>query len=68
MSGDCVLILNTNGSFSGERNQELIKDPFGHHVARNVALTTFLKRREAWEQQQGAVAKRRRVLNSIPED
>ncbi|XP_039726322.1 nucleolar protein 9 [Pteropus medius] len=52
----------------GERNQELIKDPFGHHVARNVALTTFLKRREAWEQQQGAVAKRRRILNSILED
>lgn len=52
----------------GEQNQELIKDPFGHHVARNVALTTFLKRREAWEQQQGAVAKRRRILNSILED
>uniref|UniRef100_A0A452VDX3 NOP9 nucleolar protein n=1 Tax=Ursus maritimus TaxID=29073 RepID=A0A452VDX3_URSMA len=52
----------------GERNQELIRDPFGHHVARNVALTTFLKRREAWEQQQGAVAKRRRTLNSILED
>ncbi|XP_036129193.1 nucleolar protein 9 [Molossus molossus] len=52
----------------GERNQELIRDPFGHHVARNVALTTFLKRREAWEQQQGAIAKRRRVLNSILED
>ncbi|XP_059037755.1 nucleolar protein 9 isoform X2 [Mustela lutreola] len=52
----------------GERNQELMRDPFGHHVARNVALTTFLKRREAWEQQQGAVAKRRRALNSILED
>ncbi|XP_025775512.1 nucleolar protein 9 [Puma concolor] len=52
----------------GERNQELIRDPFGHHVARNVALTTFLKRRVAWEQQQGAVAKRRRALNSILED
>ncbi|XP_004698556.1 nucleolar protein 9 [Echinops telfairi] len=52
----------------GERNQELLRDPFGHHVARNVALTTFLKRRGAWEQQQGAVAKRRRVLNSILED
>uniref|UniRef100_A0A8D1G335 Nucleolar protein 9 n=1 Tax=Sus scrofa TaxID=9823 RepID=A0A8D1G335_PIG len=52
----------------GERNQELIRDPFGHHVARNVALTTFLKRREAWEQQQGAVAKRRRALSSILED
>ncbi|XP_055291547.1 nucleolar protein 9 [Moschus berezovskii] len=52
----------------GERNQELIRDPFGHHVARNVALTTFLKRREAWEQEQGAVAKRRRALNSILED
>ncbi|XP_038529173.1 nucleolar protein 9 isoform X2 [Canis lupus familiaris] len=52
----------------GERDQELIRDPFGHHVARNVALTTFLKRREAWEQQQGAVAKRRRALNSILED
>lgn len=52
----------------GDREQELIKDPFGHHVARNVALTTFLKRREAWEQQQGAVAKRRRMLNSILED
>uniref|UniRef100_A0A2I3RIN1 NOP9 nucleolar protein n=1 Tax=Pan troglodytes TaxID=9598 RepID=A0A2I3RIN1_PANTR len=52
----------------GEQNQELIRDPFGHHVARNVALTTFLKRREAWEQQQGAVAKRRRALNSILED
>ncbi|MBW00370.1 Nucleolar protein 9, partial [Eschrichtius robustus] len=52
----------------GARNQELIRDPFGHHVARNVALTTFLKRREAWEQQQGAVAKRRRALNSILED
>ncbi|XP_002718150.2 nucleolar protein 9 isoform X1 [Oryctolagus cuniculus] len=52
----------------GEQNQELIRDPFGHHVARNVALTTFLKRREAWEQQQSAVAKRRRALNSILED
>ncbi|XP_034353809.1 nucleolar protein 9 isoform X1 [Arvicanthis niloticus] len=52
----------------GEKNQELIQDPFGHHVARNVALTTFLKRREAWEQQQSTVAKRRRVLNSILED
>ncbi|XP_022348583.1 nucleolar protein 9 isoform X2 [Enhydra lutris kenyoni] len=52
----------------GERNQELMRDPFGHHVARNVALTTFLKRREAWEQQQGALAKRRRALNSILED
>lgn len=52
----------------GERNQELIRDPFGHHVARNVALTTFLKRQEAWEQEQGAVAKRRRALNSILED
>uniref|UniRef100_A0A2K5PSJ4 NOP9 nucleolar protein n=1 Tax=Cebus imitator TaxID=2715852 RepID=A0A2K5PSJ4_CEBIM len=52
----------------GEKNQELIRDAFGHHVARNVALTTFLKRREAWEQQQGAVAKRRRALNSILED
>ncbi|XP_045864650.1 nucleolar protein 9 isoform X2 [Meles meles] len=52
----------------GERNQELMRDPFGHHVARNVALTTFLKRQEAWEQQQGAVAKRRRALNSILED
>ncbi|XP_053449517.1 nucleolar protein 9 [Nycticebus coucang] len=51
----------------GEQNQELIRDPFGHHVARNVALTTFLKRREAWEQQQGAVAKRRKALNSILE-
>ncbi|XP_003802015.1 nucleolar protein 9 isoform X2 [Otolemur garnettii] len=51
----------------GKQNQELIRDPFGHHVARNVALTTFLKRREAWEQQQGAVAKRRRALNSILE-
>ncbi|XP_049624160.1 nucleolar protein 9 [Suncus etruscus] len=49
----------------GEQNQELIRDPFGHHVARNVALTTFLKRRGAWEQQQGAVAKRRRALDSI---
>uniref|UniRef100_A0A8D2AKJ2 NOP9 nucleolar protein n=1 Tax=Sciurus vulgaris TaxID=55149 RepID=A0A8D2AKJ2_SCIVU len=52
----------------GEQNQELIRDPFGHHVARNVALTTFLKRREAWEQQQSAVAKRRRALNSVLED
>lgn len=52
----------------GEQSQELIQDPFGHHVARNVALTTFLKRREAWEQQQSTVAKRRRVLNSILED
>nr|XP_020736659.1 nucleolar protein 9 [Odocoileus virginianus texanus] len=52
----------------GERNQELLRDPFGHHVARNVALTTFLKRREAWEREQGAVAKRRRALNSILED
>lgn len=49
----------------GEQNQKLIRDPFGHHVARNVALTTFLKRRGAWEQQQGAVAKRRRALDSI---
>lgn len=52
----------------GEQNQELIQDPFGHHVARNVALTTFLKRRQAWEQQQNSVAKRRRALNSILED
>jgi len=54
--------------FAGERNQELIRDPFGHHVARNVAPTTFLKHREAGEEEQGAVAKRRRALNSILED
>ncbi|XP_042542273.1 nucleolar protein 9 [Dipodomys spectabilis] len=52
----------------GEQNQELIKDPFGHHVARNVALTTFLKRRAAWEEQQSAVAKRKKAFNSILED
>lgn len=52
----------------GEKNQELIQDPFGHHVARNVALTTFLKRPGAWEQQQSTVAKRRRALSSILED
>ncbi|XP_016830903.1 nucleolar protein 9 isoform X1 [Cricetulus griseus] len=52
----------------GEQNQELIQDAFGHHVARNVALTTFLKRRETWEQQQSAMAKRRRAFNSILED
>nr|XP_021506044.1 nucleolar protein 9 [Meriones unguiculatus] len=52
----------------GEQNQELIQDPFGHHVARNVALTTFLKRRKTWEEQQSAVAKRRRLLNSILDD
>lgn len=61
-------MLTMNHSFAGERNQELVRDPFGHHVARNVSLTTFLKRREAWEQQQSAVAKRRRALNSILED
>ncbi|XP_043844804.1 nucleolar protein 9 isoform X3 [Dromiciops gliroides] len=49
----------------GEQNQELMRDPFGHHVARNVALGTFLKRRGDWEQQQGAVAKRRKVLSTI---
>ncbi|XP_044521132.1 nucleolar protein 9 [Gracilinanus agilis] len=49
----------------GEQNQELMRDPFGHHVARNVGLSTFLKRRGDWEQQQGAVAKRRRVLSTI---
>lgn len=49
----------------GEQNQQLIQDAFGHHVARNVALTTFLKRRATWEQEQSAVAKRRQALNSI---
>ncbi|XP_074090885.1 LOW QUALITY PROTEIN: nucleolar protein 9 [Macrotis lagotis] len=49
----------------GEKNQELMRDPFGHHVARNVALGTFLKRRGDWEQQQGAVAKRRKALTNI---
>ncbi|KAF5925761.1 hypothetical protein HPG69_002211 [Diceros bicornis minor] len=67
-SGAALGARNEIAAELGERNQELIRDPFGHHVARNVALTTFLKRREAWEQQQGAVAKRRRALNSILED
>lgn len=50
---------------AGEQNQQLIQDAFGHHVARNVALTTFLKRRATWEQEQSAVAKRRQALNAI---
>ncbi|XP_036591815.1 nucleolar protein 9 [Trichosurus vulpecula] len=49
----------------GEQNQKLMRDPFGHHVARNVALGTFLKRRGDWEQQQGAVAKRRKALSTV---
>uniref|UniRef100_K7E008 NOP9 nucleolar protein n=1 Tax=Monodelphis domestica TaxID=13616 RepID=K7E008_MONDO len=49
----------------GEQDQELMRDPFGHHVARNVGLSTFLKRRGDWEQQQGAVAKRRKALSTI---
>ncbi|XP_072479681.1 nucleolar protein 9 [Notamacropus eugenii] len=49
----------------GEQEQQLMRDPFGHHVARNVGLGTFLKRRGDWEQQQGAVAKRRKALSTI---
>ncbi|KAM9068649.1 nucleolar protein 9 [Sarcophilus harrisii] len=49
----------------GEQNQELMRDPFGHHVARNVALGSFLKRPRDWEQQQEAVAKRRKALSAI---
>ncbi|MBZ3881346.1 Nucleolar protein 9 [Sciurus carolinensis] len=67
-NGAALGIRKEIASELGEQNQELIRDPFGHHVARNVALTTFLKRREAWEQQQSAVAKRRRALNSVLED
>ncbi|XP_068109640.1 nucleolar protein 9 isoform X2 [Hyperolius riggenbachi] len=51
-----------------ERLQVLQSDPIGHHIARNFALTHFLKRRKDWEEHQQAENKRRKMFAEILED
>ncbi|XP_029436674.1 nucleolar protein 9 isoform X2 [Rhinatrema bivittatum] len=51
-----------------QQEQELQRDPFGHHIVRNFALTHFLKRRRDWEEHQAAEDKRRRMFAEILED
>ncbi|KAM8920911.1 nucleolar protein 9 [Pelodytes ibericus] len=51
-----------------ERLGELQNDPVGHHIARNFALTHFIKRRKDWEEHQEAENKRRKMFADILED
>ncbi|KAJ7313168.1 hypothetical protein JRQ81_004442 [Phrynocephalus forsythii] len=51
-----------------EQEPQLQHDPFGHHVARNFALTHFLKRRRDWDHHQEAEKKRRDLFAEILED
>ncbi|XP_053330614.1 nucleolar protein 9 [Spea bombifrons] len=51
-----------------ERLGELQKDPVGHHIARNFALTHFVKRRKDWEEHQEAENKRRKMFADILDD
>ncbi|XP_042328037.1 nucleolar protein 9 [Sceloporus undulatus] len=48
-----------------EHEPQLRHDPFGHHVARNFALTHFLKRRQDWDRHQEAEKKRRELFAEI---
>ncbi|XP_078064534.1 nucleolar protein 9-like [Mustelus asterias] len=50
------------------REKELWSDPFGHHIARNLALTHFLKRRREWDEHQAAESKRRKMFAELLED
>ncbi|XP_072833205.2 nucleolar protein 9 [Pogona vitticeps] len=50
-----------------EQEPQLRHDPFGHHVARNFALTHFLKRRRDWEHHQEAEKKRKDLFAEILE-
>ncbi|XP_063295755.1 nucleolar protein 9 [Pelobates fuscus] len=51
-----------------ERLNELQNDAIGHHIARNFALTHFVKRRKDWEEHQQAEKKRRKMFAEILED
>ncbi|XP_066465128.1 nucleolar protein 9 isoform X1 [Eleutherodactylus coqui] len=50
-----------------ERLQELQNNPIGHHIARNFALSHFVKRRKDWEEHQQAENKRRKMFADILE-
>uniref|UniRef100_A0A6I8SA60 Uncharacterized protein n=1 Tax=Xenopus tropicalis TaxID=8364 RepID=A0A6I8SA60_XENTR len=47
---------------------QLQNDPVGHHIARNFALTHFVKRRKYWEERQLGENKRRKMFSEILED
>ncbi|KAH0626151.1 hypothetical protein JD844_000944 [Phrynosoma platyrhinos] len=51
-----------------EHEPQLRHDPFGHHVARNFALTHFLKRRRDWDRHQETEKKRRELFAGILDD
>ncbi|XP_063803028.1 nucleolar protein 9 [Pseudophryne corroboree] len=51
-----------------ERLRELQNDPIGHHIARNFALTHFVKRRKDWQEHQQAENKRRKLFADILDD
>ncbi|GCB82223.1 hypothetical protein scyTo_0023207, partial [Scyliorhinus torazame] len=50
------------------RESELWGDPIGHHIARNLALTHFVKRRREWDEHQAAESKRRKMFAELLED
>ncbi|KAM4690068.1 nucleolar protein 9 [Rhinophrynus dorsalis] len=51
-----------------EKLHQLQNDPIGHHIARNFALTHFLKRRKDWEEHQLGENKRRKMFAELLED
>ncbi|XP_041427837.1 uncharacterized protein LOC379727 isoform X1 [Xenopus laevis] len=51
-----------------EKLHQLQNDPIGHHIARNFALTHFVKRRKDWEEHQLGENKRRKMFSEILED
>ncbi|KAE8588556.1 hypothetical protein XENTR_v10022611 [Xenopus tropicalis] len=51
-----------------EKLHQLQNDPVGHHIARNFALTHFVKRRKDWEEHQLGENKRRKMFSEILED
>ncbi|XP_078393828.1 nucleolar protein 9, partial [Cetorhinus maximus] len=50
------------------RERELQSDPIGRHVARNLALAHFVKRRREWDEHQAAESKRRKMFAELLED
>uniref|UniRef100_A0A6I8ST44 PUM-HD domain-containing protein n=1 Tax=Xenopus tropicalis TaxID=8364 RepID=A0A6I8ST44_XENTR len=71
---DCMWTASTLG-FKEEIAQklgmslhQLQNDPVGHHIARNFALTHFVKWRKYWEEHQLGENKRRKMFSEILED
>uniref|UniRef100_V9LJC7 Pumilio domain-containing protein C14orf21-like protein n=1 Tax=Callorhinchus milii TaxID=7868 RepID=V9LJC7_CALMI len=45
----------------------LLRDAVGHHIARNLSLSHFIRRRKDWESHQATDSKKRKIFSEILE-